>query len=454
MITLAFPAPFRGDAYIIPPNRNSQNLSISQVVGHDTRLNSSPVSGYSVRVDYLTGVGRTRDIQNLINLIESYCEPLVVENSPRTFGQHKFTHLASSINKILLWYYSNEDGGYTYRLQIPGKVCAYLDLIKSARLFRILHQVHALRCTRADIALDLWRKTVIPEMLMECYVNGEYSGFRTPPKVWGSFVNNPVTGTPQYVTTGIQFGRRTSGKTMVVYRTEFVHSHDAIRFELRFYENRAKDFLDKLVCFNPVQAESEESYSLRLAAFLASWIPGEYKFGTCKTDHVDRDMKLHSWWEDLVTAIGEKRSTHVPCNRPTIHSSMNWIQKQVVKRLYCLREAMGADIYGRWLFELFIESKKRLNEYDYALIDMGKETFARLASKVCTKSGVKSDSVCSSSLILPGSDRFSLLCLPNSGSSELLLIPSHGCNLNAWVQSQCMNAVSVYGFRSFFSLRC
>lgn len=352
------------------PTSVQEGVSFTPPKSHFYHSLCCPVNGLSVRLDYLTCLGFVEDIQSLISFLTSLTEPIVVEEHNSFCGRYYFTHRGSSPNGVYVdWLV--DDSLCTYRLTVPGKVFAYLPLIDQYHLVEVLCSVYRARCTRIDIALDLWNSVITPELLLQCYERGEYAGFQKEPKIYSTYEKTDNSVFPGQIITGIGLGRRSGGKTLVVYRTRFVHDFDTVRLELRFFEDRADKTFNLFAILDPNLYVSSDEFEGEIGKFLASFIPGEYRFGVRKDKNLDR-MVLKHWWKGLIMQIGKTRITHLPAPQPSLQKSMSWFERQVAKKLYCIREALGVEDFEMFMTRAFERARMRLKPHDFALIEMGK----------------------------------------------------------------------------------
>jgi len=194
-------------------------------------------------------------------------------------------------------------------------------------------------CTRLDIALDDFSRSVSLSTVLDAAYNNSILGFESYRHIDGNGVNT------------VYFGSPTSDKQLRFYDCDFVHNIPADRWELQLRRDYANSVLFGLNSDN--LAFDLGSYFFSLVRFL------------------DRDSSDPlPWWDNL-----SSRFPLIAFSLPKSFSSLGkldqWFQKQVIPSLCVFRFGLGQEAFSNFIEHrcnsaLFAD---RLSPKHYALID-------------------------------------------------------------------------------------
>lgn len=189
---------------------------------------------------------RKEIISNVIEICKYEEYDLYKEEYSR-FSYKELFKLGENIN---LYFFGPEDknGSSTWRIECTGQGCRELedrniDLIEFMGYFR---QEYQMRGTRIDIAIDDFKGEPSFEWILDKLEKGCYlSSFKSDYERIG-------TKSKGY---SIQFGGRTSTRTLLIYQKNFERENKGYhlnidywtRFEMRWLHDRANDLLDMIL---------------------------------------------------------------------------------------------------------------------------------------------------------------------------------------------------------------
>jgi DNA relaxase NicK len=243
--------------------------------------------------------------------------------------------------------------GVRCRLALSGKACSRANPELLLHFLRILNsQISNLRCSRIDLALDDFDKSLPYEMLLQAIKDKNYTGFKSKKYIGDFEVDGGWT---------IYLGSRESEQFTRIYNksAESKGLIDSYRWETEFKDKKSQ-FIFNLLC----QAATVES---------ASRVIQEYIFGSI--DFIDRNQKnlfrckRLGWWECWLKLVGQApKKISVPRPPTSVENKVAWMLRQVAKSLSIINIAFGSDEFSIFLEGLIQSGSDRLRRYDYLLI--------------------------------------------------------------------------------------
>ena len=286
-----------------------------------------PKPKFSVCLDWLQGVACTSPekhdlIMGEIGSIFKDC--FGVDDKP-FFSGRKFAHSRRSPKgAIIAWNYIDTEmrrGHIDWWLCLPASMLKGCDVYLLRRFLMFLFEMD-FNCTRVDLAIDDYTKSIEKDTFIQACDNDLHHGFQTYGEQWQKTRKKPKGWT-------FYMGSFGSDKLYRFYNKS-VESNgevDSYRLEGQFRDTNAKMIFNHLV----QQPKCDRDFLQEIASVTYSCI--DFYSG-------DRDKKERlKWWENFRELV-KASDIEIGCGRSktTIEKSMEWLEKSVIRTLATVEE--------------------------------------------------------------------------------------------------------------------
>ena len=361
---------------VSPPLTHKQNqIQPFPCQAHTDSVGYSPISALAFHHDYLQGFFELSTVVPLLGFLKSFFGKFAVERKTYTQHDHIYTHVARTTNYVTVrYYYSEEKQSYIAWIQISGKPMSTLDIRDQLRLFYGLKHIYKFRCTRIDLALDDYKKSVSIAWMQRAIFKNQMSGYR--------ITKNHTDTNSSDITKGITFGGKKSNKKLIIYETSATHPDiDAIRFELRYKEKFSQEYFDILTSHNAPWYNDQFSSHQQIEQmyyncidWACSLIIGSVNFIKRKDKNLGRATVIQ-WWGRFCKLVGDAKKLSVIREKTTIEKSINWLYRQVAVRLSVISNVFD-DTFDILLQDIIEDGKKRQRKIDKILIQEATQSYS------------------------------------------------------------------------------
>lgn len=306
--------------------------------------------------DWLQGCFRLSDygeFEYFLQLITDICQDEWIRDDDRPLykGRH-FIHSIRTVRGSIIGWNITDDHKIDCWLSLTGStlIGASFDHLRQLLLFLINLET---RFTRIDLAIDDYTKSLKPSYFKTAYQHGHHHGFRKM-----SMIENFESADPlEEKGFTVYMGRRNGNKLTRFYNksVESKGEIDAYRLEVEYKDDYTKNVIDYLL--------TADSFAKAIANLVLSAV-----------DFRDEDDIQLLWWNAFIARL-ESTPVHLLCQRakPTIESSMNWIEHQVETTLavvqeFCERITVN---FEDWLKERLESGRHRMKGVHRAVITEG-----------------------------------------------------------------------------------
>ena len=323
----------------LTPSSNTGALGTDSIDSASSRFPfdviAKPKPKFSVCVDWFQGVGCTSPskFDFVIGEIGNIFQDCFGNEDKPFFSGRKFAHCRRSPKgAIIAWNHIDNEvrrGDIDWWLCLPATMLKGCSVGLLRRFMKFLFDMN-FNCTRIDLAIDDYTKSIEKDTFIQACDNDFHHGFHSYGEQWQKTRAKPKGWT-------FYMGSFGSDKLYRFY-DKSVESNgqiDSYRLEGQFRDTNAKIIFNHLL----QQPNSDRDFLKEIASVTYSLI--DFYSG-------DRDKKIRlDWWENfrnLVEAsdieIGSGRS------KTTIERSLEWFQKSVTRTLATVEEfyeATGQD---------------------------------------------------------------------------------------------------------------
>lgn len=215
-------------------------------------LDSHPQTGLNVHLDWVQGYLKTSHFDSLLSTLNKYfsSDQILRSETPVLEPHLKVIDTRFKDKPILVQYKLVKDSEglvieREYTLVIKGQALSRLPLEKQYLLCFELYYLYGFSCTRIDIAIDDYDKTVNRKDIVKALKSKDYSGF-TKSRGFDNY-DKPEDGQAET----IYLGSPKSDKLVRFYNAEGVHGIPADRWELELREKNAQNLLVSFVKNDP-----------------------------------------------------------------------------------------------------------------------------------------------------------------------------------------------------------
>jgi hypothetical protein len=335
---------------------DSQTISSFQTVNLDTQL--------QVGIDWLQFTCKPVDDVRVEEVVKAVCMALddrpVFYRDKGSFMGKQWQHRGHSIKGMKFWYDSpSEDSPHAHVLiSLTGKVFKALPVAKTWELCRFLLEVHQVKFTRVDVALDDYAKSIRYSDIADAAMAGNYAYV----KQISPYITHERDGNLDKAFT-ILIGSPQSDKHLCFYNKnrESNGEINSYRLEMRTRDEAAHQLIDEWL---QIPSDSFEDIS---PSFLAGKILGmvdfvyRQKIGFAKQKNITR-MKRYWWWESLVTRVGCTLRHSVPRPDTSFEKKKKWIERSVFGSVAVIRKVMGLFEFNKWTQEELAKAEEKFTD--------------------------------------------------------------------------------------------
>ena len=323
----------------------------------------------TVRIDWVTAVFPISDRENVLELIqiiskEFHDDVELAEGQGRRIGKQYAHSARGSRGALFTWNLLEDCHGSSGSLRVALNAQT-LQHCRQDDLWLFLGHLqnsYQAKCTRIDVAIDDYSKSLDPQLMLDAYRAGDCGIIRKM-----SHVMNYRSGEPYGWT--LNFGSRES-ESFVRYYDKDAESNGAVptwRLEAEFKGDKAQKVLGDIATL-PLSELHELA-----PKYLGVIVLGCLAF-------VDRDGKQRRlkrcpnlpWWQDFIDRVGGSLRVVCPRPRPTLHRKVRWLRDQVIPsiatiELYHELESMAHNFEQH--FRSWVDaSKARLSKANESLV--------------------------------------------------------------------------------------
>ena len=269
-----------------------------------------------------------------------------------------------------------EDGnilGAEVILQISGQYFEKIQLMDILRFFKGLQREWDFEATRIDLKVDLPKSWGTLNLAITYAEEDKFTNLQC-----SSYHRSGKKGERKSATQYI--GSRESAFCMRFYDTEAKHGSKADRMEGEFKRGKAPEVFNAIANIefysNPDDKQTRLSnLEIRRNAqkVMANILLGQFDF--CddieyRSNGSKKNVAIAPWWEklkDTLLAHAPHRIT-IPAPEKSLAKTTSWLYRQVAKTLAVMCQGLGKRRFEKLIKSLVGEGKKRLNNYDKALI--------------------------------------------------------------------------------------
>lgn len=244
----------------------------------------------------------------------------------------------------------------------PGELRIHLTgtVLRGVSLFDLLDYLDVLRgygaeMTELHVALDDLYKSV-PLFLVETAVDdGNISGAHDGTLHRGLGKNKRGHDT-------VNIGSVHSDKRLTVYAKDKESGDDYYgnRWEAKFRRKYAQTVFEQMF-----ECDSPKS----LATYLSGVVLGCVRFvDKTSGDHHTERLPLLGWYNKLCLSVAPAVKVSPVNKKITLRDSVEWVERQVARRLGMIKKAMGAR-FSSWLNEVMTEKVSYMSPVDEAMIE-------------------------------------------------------------------------------------
>lgn len=240
--------------------------------------------------------------------------------------------------------YNFISSGYEVLLVFPGGYFSSASVDWVSSLLKKLTLLH-FTCTRLDIAIDDYSRSIPLDTVLEAAYNDSIVGFESYRHIDGNGVST------------VYFGASSSDKQLRFYDCDFVHDIPADRWELQLRRDYANSIL---------YGVDFDNLAFDLGSFFFSLV----RFVDRSSDATITRCDLLPWWDNLASRF-PTISFSLPKSLSSLGKLDHWFTKQVIPSLCVFRFGLGKEAFSN-----FIEVRchdalllDRLSSKHYALID-------------------------------------------------------------------------------------
>ena len=246
-------------------------------------------------------------------------------------------------------------------LQLSGKVLAKIEPVNQLFLMKELASL-GFNCTRIDICIDDYTKTISPDCVKEAVDSGNQTGFCLAP--YAEWRSSGCVGEEQSKTYCLgRRGRYGSGKYIRCYN-KYLESKgeiDSNRFEVEFTDAYSKNAFATLTGF-PTSS---------WAGVMIGLITGAIDFIDRSSSKVVGECVRLDWWSAIVDDSGRIRVSK-PRKDKTIKKAIGWVERQVLPTLAMVIgyhfESTQIDVQELF-WQMFLRGEKRMTDRHHAILN-------------------------------------------------------------------------------------
>jgi hypothetical protein len=322
-------------------------------------------------IDWLAGSFPTTAIGQVCKLIESVFEEKFPEDF---FGSRWYAKVYQISKGVRLSTDARADGKTKSYISVSASA---LSSLTSEQQYNLMSELYHLDfvCSRVDIKLDDYSKTLTPALAYQAIEEGNYTGFQQ--KVYRRWLESGTLGVKSQT---LEVGRRGSsgsGKFVRIY-TKWVQTMfdenpvDSNRLEIEFSEKKSSQVFEFLLS---VGVDSWTDLMLNLITGAIDFIDRVESTEDGKRFKAPAVCERLSWWQQVIGDV-IKIKLSAPRKVVTIAKAFNWIRKQVAPTFAMLCDYLykvskddipDLDVKAFW-FELWSNGSDRYSDNHRALL--------------------------------------------------------------------------------------
>ena len=313
-----------------------------QAVGINTQL--------QVGLDWLQFTCKPVDEVHVEEVVKAVCAVLgdrpVFFRDKGSFMGKQWQHRGHSIKGMQFWFDGpSEKSPHAHLLiSLSGKVLGVLPVIKIWELCRFLIEVHEVKFTRVDVALDDYAKAVRYGDVADAAIAGNYAYI----KQISPYITHERNGNLDKAFT-VYIGSTQSDKFIRFYNKNRESNGDINSYR---WEMETKDEVAHQLIVEWLQLPEDEFEELS-PSFLAGKILGmvdfvyRRKIGFAKQKNITR-MEQYSWWKSFVNRVGSRLRHSVPRPDTSFEKKKKWIERSVFGSVAVIRKVLGIFEFNKW----------------------------------------------------------------------------------------------------------
>lgn len=327
-------------------------------------------SGLTVCVDWLTVTLKPQNFATLVECCEfvlDFFDDVATYQPDRGMRRGKWwASTAKSVRGVIIGYNfpAGTDSPGEALISIPPKA---LKVAKSQRRIRGmaagLANVWGARCSRIDVALDDFDKSISYEQVTEACEAGNFARANKFEPLPGVLLRDAKATSAERGWT-IYLGSRQSDKFLRYYNksVESGGEIDSYRWEVEFKGHRAQQVFEDYIKFDAFEFDELAPVAL------SNYIVGAIDFvDRTSGDRLERQEKL-DWWEEFASRIGSGIRTLTRQCKAEISKKIAWIKKSVETSLALLQEAVGRAAFDSFFKACIQSGRKRYTKEHEALL--------------------------------------------------------------------------------------
>lgn len=321
---------------------DSQPALNAQTVGINTQL--------EVSVDWLQFTCKPVDDVHVQEVVKAVCAALedrpVFYRDKGSFMGKQWQHRGHSIKGMKFWFDSpSEKSPHAHLLiSLSGQVLAAMSAADIWGLCRFLIDVHKVKFTRVDVALDDYAKSIRYEDIRDAAIAGNYAYVKQiEPRMTyerDGNLNRKFTiniGSPQSDKYGRFYNKGRESDGVI----------DSYRLEMEIKDEVAHALVVEWLGI------PEECFEELSPSFLAGKVVGlvdfvyRQKIGFAKQKNITR-MKRYWWWESFLKRVGCMLRHSVPRPDTSFEKKKKWVERSVFPSMAVIRKVMGIFEFNKW----------------------------------------------------------------------------------------------------------
>jgi len=335
------------------PSRPSVPVEGFQPQGSNTGV-KIPSPTLECGIDWISGTFPQSLVDTLKAILHTFFHDEFVEQAKGT-GWYRDGY-RSSLGMVLGMHAYGEGRTDAY-ISIPGAVLAALSARKVQALMLALHEQVQFHCSRLDLKIDDYTKTVTAEKAYEAYMDKGVSGFRT--HHWHSSGD-----IKKGIGTCLQLGSRGSkgsGKFLRIY-DKFIESGgklDCMRIELELSGNLSTNYFPFLATL-PFEQFGE---------WIANIIISSVDFIKRPPSGRLRDSVRLDWWAFLADGR-DKISLCKEVIASSVERAKRWIHNQVAPTLATIMATFNnEDEWNEFFWDAIFSGERRMQPRHNAMVN-------------------------------------------------------------------------------------
>ena len=332
---------------------NANGVTNTTAITSTTNSTNNTQPNLTACIDWLQGTVKFADFKQFESCVE-FVVSYLKDTAYYEFGQPRFmgktwqNHGKSAKGILFYWDKPNlevNELGHGF-ISIPASVLSQVSADDIWRMMSGLLDCYKFKCTRLDIAIDDYNKTVSFEELDNAVELGNRTGFENY-DVKASY-RKKVIGRTRYMGSA-------KSNSMLRYYDKSVESRgkvDAYRWELQLIDEKAQSV------FIQYAQMDREAFSTIGHRYLGSVVFGSVNFIDRSTGKRASRCEQLTWWKNLVNMIGSIQIA-IPRVVKTLEKTVETIRKQYAPILCAVKRGLGKTGFRFFMNELVDSGENR-----------------------------------------------------------------------------------------------